>query len=98
MVGGCSEMVQAGMLTSPEAPVTEQLNATLPVKPPLGVTVMGTWITPPRHPITKEFPLSENEGVLVPIVYAALATALVALLVAATALMVIEEATAIGPE
>ena len=59
-------MVQAGILTAPEGPVTEQPSVTCPVKPPLGVTVTGTWMDPPRHPITKELPESENEALLLP--------------------------------
>ena len=62
MLGGCVEIVQAGMLVAPDGPVTEQVSATFPVKPPLGVTLMGTWMTPPRHPITNELPESEKEA------------------------------------
>ena len=64
MLEGCVEIVQAGMLVAPDGPVTEQVSATFPVKPPLGVTLMGTWIDPPRHPIVKELPESEKEGPL----------------------------------
>lgn len=61
MVAGCSDTVQAGMLTAPEGPETEQASATFPVKPPLDVTVMGTWSAPPRHVIVNELPESEKE-------------------------------------
>ena len=62
MLGGCVDTVHAGTLVAPDGPVTEQVSATFPVKPPLGVTLTGTWIDPPRHPIVKELPDSEKEA------------------------------------
>jgi hypothetical protein len=59
-------MVQAGILTAPEGGLTEQASATFPVKPLLGVTLMGTWIAPPRHPMTNELPESKKEPLPLP--------------------------------
>jgi len=99
MAGGWLETVHVGMLTAPAGvPFTVQLMVTVPVKPPLGVTVMGTWITPPRHPITNKLPDNENEELLAPITYAALDTALVPRLLTAIALIVSDDDTAIGDE
>ena len=62
IAGGCAEMVQAGILTAPDGALTEQASAIVPVNPPLGVTLTGTWIEPPRHPITNGLPESEKEA------------------------------------
>jgi len=64
MVEGCVDTVQVGILVAPVGPVTTQVSGTFPVKPPLGVTVIGTWIDPPRQPIVNELPDSEKEAVL----------------------------------
>ena len=71
------ESVHVGILTAPNGPVTEQVNGTFPVNPPLGVTVTGTWTDPPRHAIVNGLPDKVNELVVDPMTYAALDTTLV---------------------
>ena len=56
--------VQVGMLTAPDGAMTEQVSGTVPVNPPLGVTVMGTWMDPPRQVIVKLLPESEKDFVV----------------------------------
>ena len=71
------DTVHVGRLTAPDGPVTEQVNGTFPVNPPLGVTVIGTWRDPPRHVIVNGFPDNAKELALDPMTYAALDTTLV---------------------
>jgi len=99
MVGGCVDTVQVGILTAPVGPATAQVSGTFAVNPPLGVTVTGTWIDPPRQPIVNELPVIENDAPLDPMTYAALAVRLVPkVLLMAIALMVMELATGMGVE
>ena len=71
------DTVHVGRLTAPEGPVTEQVNGTFPVNPPLGVTVTGKWRDPPRHVIANALPDKLKDRVADPMRYAALETTLV---------------------
>jgi len=44
------------MLTAPDGAATEQVRGTSPVNPPLGVTVIGTWMDPPRQVMVNVLP------------------------------------------
>ena len=89
--------VQVGRPTAPDGPVTEQVNGTFPVNPPLGVTVTGTWTDPPRHVIVNGLPDNVKDLVLDPTTYAALETTLVPNVgLIAIALIVSEVDTATG--
>ena len=91
------DTVQVGRLTAPDGPVTEQVNGTFPVNPPLGVTVIGTWTDPPRHVIVNGLPDKVKELVVDPMTYAALDTTLVPKVgVMAIALIVSEVDTGTG--
>jgi hypothetical protein len=92
------DTVHVGILIAPAGPVTEQVSGTLPVNPPLGVTLTGSWRDPPRQVIVNEFPASVNKGpTLDPMTYAELDTTLVPIMgLIAIALMVSEFETGIG--
>jgi hypothetical protein len=92
--------VQVGILTAPDGAETEHVNGTSPVNPPLGVTVIGTWIDPPRHVIVNVLPDKLKDFVLVdPMTYDVLDTTLVPKVgLTAIALIVSELDTKIGPE
>ena len=52
-----------GASVAPDGPVTEQLRATLPVNPPLGVIVIDAVAFPPAAGMLMLEPLSVNIGV-----------------------------------
>jgi hypothetical protein len=94
-------MVQVGRFTAPAGlPVTAQVRDTLPVKPPVGVTVMVDVTEPPAEIEGMLAPVSVKDALPVPppwIVYAALATSLLPRIgLIAMLLMVSFEATEIG--
>jgi hypothetical protein len=54
--------VQVGTSAAPDGPVTAHVSATLPVKPPLGVTVMVDVVAPPAATAAAAVELSANVG------------------------------------